>query len=293
MSSTIPDLFFEYTVYSYGMQPNRNTITESVHQSLDQPGVVVSFKGTGTLLSCLQRHGFIAQALRSVRRALVHGDMDASLVSKMQDPQAHHHVIYADVNRATEIYDRINNHMERLTANHAGQLIGNSHPGQWRFKHFRLQPENGGRLEVKLRKPANVLIVDPDAYENYRNGRPFRFNGGWVQKTGLLSTAYCELPPGPWQVVLDLVPERTDSIAFMSNKRARIKPVDYGLDALRPKVLFPVDRRTYNTGSKLPSTCSACGGFGTYALGSEAMGSKGNYNRFHRPCPVCGGSGNI
>ncbi len=45
-------------------------------------------------------------------------------------------------------------------------------------REFDLGPNDV--LEVTLDNAANVQLLDPTNYANYRNGRPFEYHGGYV-----------------------------------------------------------------------------------------------------------------
>ena len=68
------------------------------------------------------------------------------------------------------------------------------------FHHeFDAGPDNV--IEVSLDHAANVQLMDAPNYENYRNGREFRYYGGHVK-----STPFKIRPPhrGHWHLVIDL-----------------------------------------------------------------------------------------
>ena len=56
-------------------------------------------------------------------------------------------------------------------------------------------------IEVTLNGGANVQLMDSVNYENYRNGRPFHYYGGYATRTPVLLS-----PPraGHWHLVVDL-----------------------------------------------------------------------------------------
>lgn len=64
---------------------------------------------------------------------------------------------------------------------------------------FNLGP--GDILEVTLDHAANVQLMDTVNFTDYRNGRPFRYIGGFVQK----SPYRLKAPrAGKWHLVIDL-----------------------------------------------------------------------------------------
>jgi Domain of unknown function (DUF1883) len=56
-------------------------------------------------------------------------------------------------------------------------------------------------IEVTLDHPANVQLLDPANWDNYRNGRTFRYYGGSATESPVRLT-----PPrqGRWHLVIDL-----------------------------------------------------------------------------------------
>ncbi len=56
-------------------------------------------------------------------------------------------------------------------------------------------------VEVVLDHPANVQLLDPTNYGNYRNRRPYRYYGGYVTTSPFrLRPPF----PGHWHLVIDL-----------------------------------------------------------------------------------------
>ena len=56
-------------------------------------------------------------------------------------------------------------------------------------------------IEVTLDRMANVQLLDPENYENYQNGRPFDYLGGYATESPVrLSPPR----PGRWHLVIDL-----------------------------------------------------------------------------------------
>ncbi len=56
-------------------------------------------------------------------------------------------------------------------------------------------------IEVTLDHPANVLLLDPTNYNEYRNGRTYRYFGGYAKASPVRIS-----PPraGNWHLVVDL-----------------------------------------------------------------------------------------
>jgi hypothetical protein len=56
-------------------------------------------------------------------------------------------------------------------------------------------------IEVTLDSGANVQLMDTPNFENYRDGRPYRYYGGYVTRS-----PYTIRPPrsGHWHLVVDL-----------------------------------------------------------------------------------------
>lgn len=56
-------------------------------------------------------------------------------------------------------------------------------------------------IEVSLDHPANVLLLDTTNYNEYRNGRPYRYVGGYAKTSPVHLTP---LRDGHWHLVVDL-----------------------------------------------------------------------------------------
>ena len=56
-------------------------------------------------------------------------------------------------------------------------------------------------IEVTLDHAANVLLLDPINYSNYKNGHPYRYHGGYAKTSPLRLS-----PPRAdhWHLVVDL-----------------------------------------------------------------------------------------
>jgi hypothetical protein len=69
------------------------------------------------------------------------------------------------------------------------------------FLHQELDAGPEDLLEVVLDHAANVQLLDPVNYENYRAGRPFRYFGGYAERS-----PFRLRPPrqGHWHLVIDL-----------------------------------------------------------------------------------------
>jgi hypothetical protein len=69
------------------------------------------------------------------------------------------------------------------------------------FLHYEFDAHGGEMVEVTLDHAANVQLLDPANYDNYRNGRAFRYFGGHV--TGP-SFRLAFPHSGHWHLVIDL-----------------------------------------------------------------------------------------
>jgi hypothetical protein len=70
------------------------------------------------------------------------------------------------------------------------------------FLHHQFEAGPDDVIEVMLDRAANVQLLDPLNYENYREGRTFRYEGG-----GYATETPVRLHPprlGTWHVVIDL-----------------------------------------------------------------------------------------
>ena len=67
------------------------------------------------------------------------------------------------------------------------------------FLHQELDAGSEDVLEVLLDHSANVQLLDPANYENYRAGRAFRYHGGYAERT-----PFRIRPPyhGHWHLVI-------------------------------------------------------------------------------------------
>ena len=67
--------------------------------------------------------------------------------------------------------------------------------------HYELDASDGDVIEVTLDRAANVQLLDPTNYENYTNGRGYRYHGGYATT----SPVRLDVPrAGKWHVVIDL-----------------------------------------------------------------------------------------
>jgi hypothetical protein len=69
------------------------------------------------------------------------------------------------------------------------------------FLHQEFDAGPDDVIEVMLDHAANVLLLDGSNYENYRNGRPFHYYGGYAK------TSPARISPprtGHWHLVIDL-----------------------------------------------------------------------------------------
>jgi hypothetical protein len=70
------------------------------------------------------------------------------------------------------------------------------------FLHQEMEVGPDDLIEVQLDNWANVLLLDPENYEHYRNNRPFRYaKGGYVEHSSFRLRAPS---PGTWHLVVDL-----------------------------------------------------------------------------------------
>jgi len=67
--------------------------------------------------------------------------------------------------------------------------------------HYEVDVFGRNVIEVKLASQANVLLLDTPNYNNYRNGRDYRYLGGLAKKSPVRL-----VPPhsGHWHVVVNL-----------------------------------------------------------------------------------------
>jgi hypothetical protein len=70
------------------------------------------------------------------------------------------------------------------------------------FLHQEMEVGPDELIEVTLNNPANILLLDSENYEHYRNNRPFRYaKGGYVKHSPfrLYAPSF-----GTWHLVIDL-----------------------------------------------------------------------------------------
>jgi hypothetical protein len=69
------------------------------------------------------------------------------------------------------------------------------------FLHQEYDAGPGDVIEVTLDHAANVLLLDSTNYSDYRNGRAYKYRGGYVK-----SSPFRISPPhhGRWHLVIDL-----------------------------------------------------------------------------------------
>jgi hypothetical protein len=66
--------------------------------------------------------------------------------------------------------------------------------------HYDFNASSGDVIEVTLDRAANVQILEPMDYESYKNGREYRYYGGYATK----SPVRLPVPhAGHWHVVVD------------------------------------------------------------------------------------------
>jgi hypothetical protein len=69
------------------------------------------------------------------------------------------------------------------------------------YLHYEFDASEGDVIEVTLDRAANVQLLDPENYENYKNGRGYRYHGGYATTSPVRFT----VPrAGTWHVVIDL-----------------------------------------------------------------------------------------
>jgi Domain of unknown function (DUF1883) len=67
--------------------------------------------------------------------------------------------------------------------------------------HYQFDANEGDVIEVTLDRAANVQLLDPANYENYANGREYRYHGGYATT----SPVRLDVPrAGRWHVAIDL-----------------------------------------------------------------------------------------
>lgn len=68
------------------------------------------------------------------------------------------------------------------------------------YLHYDFNLTTNSTVRVELDKQANVLLLDPTNYQNYRNRRGYKYFGGLVKQSPFLIS-----PPhsGLWHVVID------------------------------------------------------------------------------------------
>lgn len=69
------------------------------------------------------------------------------------------------------------------------------------FLHYELDLAGGDVVEVTFDHAANVQLMDSSNYENYRNGRPFHYFGGYARTSPVRIGAPRS---GHWHVAIDL-----------------------------------------------------------------------------------------
>lgn len=70
-----------------------------------------------------------------------------------------------------------------------------------RFLHYQFSAGPSDRIVVTLDKQANVLLLDDANFQAYRQGRRYRYYGGWVKRS-----PFHLRPPyfAHWNVVINL-----------------------------------------------------------------------------------------
>ena len=85
--------------------------------------------------------------------------------------------------------------------------------------HYEFDAVPGDVIEVSIDRAANVQLLDPENYENYKARRPFDYYGGYATT----SPARLEVPEaGRWHVVIDLGggPGRVRAVACLLSRAA-------------------------------------------------------------------------
>ena len=66
--------------------------------------------------------------------------------------------------------------------------------------HYEFDASQGDVIEVTLDRAANVQLLDPANYENYKSGHGYRYHGGYATK----SPVPLPVPrAGKWHLVID------------------------------------------------------------------------------------------
>jgi len=70
-----------------------------------------------------------------------------------------------------------------------------------KYLHNEFDLKQGDHVEVTLDKQANVMLLDSSNYQNYRQGRRYKYYGGLAKQSPItLQPPH----PGHWHVVVDL-----------------------------------------------------------------------------------------
>ena len=70
-----------------------------------------------------------------------------------------------------------------------------------KYLHWDFQAADRSAIVVTLDKQANVLLMDSNNFEHFRNGRQYRYQGGLAQQ----SPVWLHPPhAGRWHVVVNL-----------------------------------------------------------------------------------------
>ncbi len=69
------------------------------------------------------------------------------------------------------------------------------------YIHNEYEAHAGDRIEVTIDHAANVQLLDQENYEHYKNGREFRYIGGYATETPV---RFNVPRPGRWHVIVDL-----------------------------------------------------------------------------------------
>ena len=66
--------------------------------------------------------------------------------------------------------------------------------------HYEFDAGPGDVIEVTLDRAANVQLLDPTNYASYKDGRSYRYHGGYATKSPVRLAAP---RAGTWHVVID------------------------------------------------------------------------------------------
>ena len=100
-----------------------------------------------------------------------------------------------------------------------------------KYLHFQVQVKADEVVQVVLRQPSYLRLMDDDNYINYRRGDQYRYHGGMASG----SPAVIKPPtPGAWHLAIDLGGEDGDVKATVHI----VNEVDPGVQKPRKRGLF-------------------------------------------------------